>query len=176
MSFNNEFDLGDIISIVTLLIAIAGGIFGLFQWRLSVKTKRAEYINELTMNIRTDKVLRKIIYMLDYDDQWYNEDFHKSKELEKEIDKTLSYFTYICYLKQHRLLTRKEFVFFKYEIDRILMNSQIQNYFYNLYHFYEKFDIPFSFKSLFDYGVRKHYFPKEFFNRTSMQYPHYLNF
>lgn len=92
------------------------------------------------------------------------------------MDKTLSYFSYICYLYQYRIITKKEFQFFKYEINRILMNSQIKNYFYNIYHFAKKVKAPITFKYLFEYGEKKKLFDKEFYNRNSTQYVHYLNF
>ena len=37
------------------------------------------------------------------------------------------------------IITDKEFDFFKYEVERILMNQQVQDYFYNLYYFSKKF-------------------------------------
>ena len=45
---------------------MAGGIFGYYQWRKSILLGRAEYINELTEKIRTDKYIKDVIYMFDY--------------------------------------------------------------------------------------------------------------
>ena len=33
MMFNNEYDLGDIISIISIVLAIIGAAFGLYQWK-----------------------------------------------------------------------------------------------------------------------------------------------
>lgn len=112
MTFTNEISISDITSIISVCLVIAGGIFGFFQWRKNVLLKRAGYINELTEKIRTDAYIKDVIYMFDYGKEWYSEQFHKSGELELKVDKTLSYFSYICYLKKQRIISKKEFDFF----------------------------------------------------------------
>lgn len=180
MVFNNEVSLADIAAMVSLLLVIVGGIFAYYQWRRNVLLKRANYINELTEKIRTDDSIRYAVYLLDYGDIWYSGQFHGSGELELKIDKTLTYFSYICYLKKQHIISGKEFSFFKYEIERILMNQQTQDYLYNLYHFSQKFKMPFTFHHLFIYGRKQNYFDKAFFDinayKTNTKYHHYLNF
>lgn len=176
MKFVGEFNVSDIISVIVLLTGIVGGIFGLVQWNTSVKIKKAEYINELTEKIRSDADIKEIVYMFDYDAVWYTPDFHNSGELELKIDKTLSYFSYICYLYKLHLITKNEFEFFRYEIERILLNRQVQNYFFNLYHFSIKFNVPFTFIYLFEYGENRRMFDEDFYNNLSTKYSHYLNF
>jgi len=176
ITFNETFDIGDVLTAFSLILAALGAIFGFCQWTKSVKIKRAEYINELTEKIRTDDDIKEIVYILDYNHIWYTPTFHDCGELERKIDKTLSYFSYICYLYQSHLITKNEFQFFKYEIERILMNTQIQNYFYNLYHFADKFNVPITFKYLFEYGKKNKMFDSEFYNSNSKEYSHYLNF
>ena len=95
MVFINEIKISDIISIISLILVMAGGIFGYYQWRKSILLRRAEYINELTEKIRTDKYIKDVIYMFDYNYEWYTEQFHGSGKLELKVDKTLSYFSYI---------------------------------------------------------------------------------
>lgn len=46
-------------------------------------------------------------------------------------------------------------IFLNYEVERILMNQQVQDYFYNLYHFSKKFKTPLTFKYLFEYGKKE---------------------
>lgn len=176
LKFINEFTISDIISFLSMVLIVIGGCFSYHQWKKSVKIKRAEYINELTEKIRTDVDIKEIVYVLDYDHKWYTPNFHDCGELERKMDKTLSYFSYICYLYRSHLIAKKEFGFFKYEIDRILMNNQIQNYFYNLYHFSNKFKAPITFKYLFEYGEKNKIFDEEFYNSKSEKYVHYLNF
>ena len=127
MTFTNEISISDITSALSVAFVILGGIFGYYQWRKNVLLKRAGYINDLTEKIRTDSDINDVIYMFDYGEEWYSAKFHGSGELELKVDKTLSYFSYICYLKKQKIISDKEFDFFKYEIERILMNQQIQD-------------------------------------------------
>lgn len=138
LKFINEITVENITDICSMLLVIVGGGFAYYQWKRSVALKRAEFINELTEKIRTDEYIRDVLYLFDYDEYWYSIDFHDSGVLELKVDKTLSYFSYICYLKNQRLISNKEFRFFEYEVDRILENEQVQDYFYNLYHFCDK--------------------------------------
>lgn len=173
MTFTNEISISDI-------LVILGGIFGYFQWRKNVRLKRAGYINELIEKIRTDNYIKDVIYMFDYNKEWYSEQFHGSGELELKVDKTLSYFSYICYLKKQRIISDVEFDFFKYEVERILMNQQVQDYFYNLHHFSKRFDTPFTFKYLFEYGKKEKMFDDNFYDKKAYEndekYHHNLNF
>lgn len=118
--------------------------------------------------------------MFDYGEEWYSMQFHGSGELELKVDKTLSYFSYICYLKRQKIISNKEFDFFKYEVERILMNQQVQDYFYNLFHFSNKFGTPFTFKYLFEYGKKRKMFENNFYDKNAYhkdaRYHHNLNF
>ena len=180
MTFANEITISDVTSTVSIILVILGGIFGYYQWRKNILLRRAEYINELTEKIRTDEYIKDVVYMFDYNKKWYYESFHQSGELELKVDKTLSYFSYICYLKRQKIITDKEFDFFKYEVERILMNQQVQDYFYNLYHFSKKFKTPFTFKYLFEYGEKGKMFDDDFYDKSayekSKKYHRYLNF
>ena len=180
MKLNLEVSIGDIVSAVSLTLAIIGGIFAYYQWKKNTLLKRAEYINELTEKIRTDKDISETVYILDYGKPWYSREFHGSGENERKMDKTLSYFSYICYLKKQKIITKKEFTFFKYEAIRILQSLQIQDYFYNLYHFANKFGTPLTFKYLFEYGKENKMFDDAFYSKdshlSSEKYHYNLNY
>lgn len=180
MEFEKMIRVSDLIAALSLLFAIIGGIFAYYQWRKSVLFKRAAYINELTEKTRTDTDIQETIYLFDYGEKWYSENFHESGKLERKIDKTLAYFSYISYLKKHHLITRSDFAFFQYEIERILVNCDVQDYFYNLYHFSKKFKLALSFYYLFNYGKKKKKYDSDFFDcnsyKTLEKYHHYLNF
>ena len=92
------------------------------------------------------------------------------------IDKMLFYYSYICYLKKMKLITKKEFMFLQYEIERTLNNRQIKDYFYNLYHFANAHGVKISFEYLFEYGEQIGIFDFDFYDKSSINYPHYLNF
>lgn len=170
----------DHILLLTFISVVVGGIFALIQWRKGTALKRAEYIKELTEKIRTDKDIFETIYMFDYVEEWYNWDFHQSSDVERKVDRTLTYFSYILYLRNEKLISKKEFSFFTYDIERILRNNQLQDYFYNLFHFANKQGIQFSFSILVDYAKEQKLLDKEFNNpeayKTSMNYHQYLNF
>lgn len=176
----NEINISDITSIISIIMVMIGGIFGYYQWRKNILLRRAGYINELTEKIRTDKYIKDVVYMFDYDYKWYSEKFHGSGKLELKVDKTLSYFSYICYLKVQKIISDKEFNFFKYEIERILMNEQLQDYFYNLYHFSNKNNTPMTFLYLFEYGEKMGIFDEAFYDKNAYQYSfkyhQYINF
>lgn len=148
---------------ISQVSAIIGGLFVFYQWQHNNRLKKADYINELTEKIRTDEMIKETIYMFDYDEDWYSEEFHLSGDLERKVDKTLSYFSYICYLKSRGVITKKELYFFQYELERILRNQQVQDYFYNLYHFSNKNGVPMTFKYLFEYGEKEKLFSKEMY-------------
>ena len=172
--------LSDVLTIISLFFGVTGGVFALYQWHRNIMFKRASYINELTEKIRSDSDIKDTVYLLDYGKTWYTEQFHQSGELELKVDKTLSYFSYICYLKRKHLITDSEFSFFEYEIKRILLNFDLKNYFYNLYHFSKKYKVPLTFNYLFEYGRNNRFFEKEFFDpeayKTSIYYRKFLNF
>lgn len=118
--------------------------------------------------------------MFDYDNYWYGSNFHNGGIIEANVDKTLEYFSYICYLKKRKVITKHEFKFFLYDVSRILSNSQVQNYLYNLYHFSNKFNKPMSFSYLFEYGRKTKIFDDNFYHvdahTYSPKYVQHLNF
>lgn len=168
------------IAFLTFVGVVIGGIFALMQWRKNIKLKRADYIKELTETIRENKDISDVIYMLDYDESWYCEEFHQCGKLERKVDKTLAYFSYILYLRNEKILSKKEFLFFKYDIERILRNEQMQDYFYNLYHFSKTQDALFSFSTLLDYAKDNKLLDGDFEDREAhlknRRYHRYLNF
>lgn len=169
----------DHISLLTFIGVVVGGIFALIQWKKSIALKRAEYIKELTEKIRTDEDIFKTIYMFDYGVQWYNSEFHQS-EKERVVDRTLAYFSYILYLRNEKLISKKEFSFFSYDIERILRNNQLQDYFYNLFHFAKTQGVPFSFDILLKYAKERELLDPDFENpeayKKCKKYHHYLDF
>ena len=166
-------ELRGIMLILTFISVIVGGIFALKKWNKYLKLNRAEYVKKLLDEIRTNESID--FYLFEYNEKWYNKDFHSS-EIEKKVDFTLEFFSYICYLKNNKIITESDFDCFKYDIVRIIQNKQFCNYCYNLYHFSSKFNLPMSFNNLFIYAKKNHYFNNDFWDPKSDKYPHYLNF
>ena len=124
------------ISLITLVFAVVGGVFALMQWVNMNKIKRAEFINQIIEKLRFDKEMVETMYMIDYDLTWYNQDFHGTEsELEYKVDKILSYLSYICYLESTGNIKKREFGVFKYELNRTCKSPCVQNYLWNIYHF-----------------------------------------
>lgn len=168
--------LEDILSFLTIVVTTAGGIGAFFQWNRTNNINKATYINELTDKIRSDDDIRDTLYKLEYGENWYTDNFHGSGEPELKIDKTLSYFSYICYLMHVKVIRDKEFAFFNYEIMMILNNEDIKGYLFNLYHFSRSIGTPMTFYYLFEYGKKHEMFPLPFFDKDSNEYEKKLNF
>ncbi|GHU54611.1 hypothetical protein FACS189414_2560 [Bacteroidia bacterium] len=58
------------LSLISLLFVLIGGCFALYQWQSSIKTKRAEFINQILEKLRFDKELTKTMYIVDYNQNW----------------------------------------------------------------------------------------------------------
>ena len=169
MIFDNTFNIGDIIALLGLIAVITGGLFSLHQYRKNLVLKRADYIMVLTEKIRSDVEISSVVYIIDYNKPWYDDKFHGGSEIERKVDKTLSYFSYICYLREQNILSPKEFETFEYSLDRILTNFQVIDYLYNLYHITQKLSYNVSFKYLFEYGEKKNYFHADFYNKNAFK-------
>ena len=159
--------ISDITSLISIIVVILGGVFGYYQWHKSIQLKRAGYINELTEKIRTDKDIKKTIYILEYDEKWYSKKFHESGKKELKMDKTLSCFSYICYLKEQNIISDKEFDFFRYELKMILINEQMQDYLYNLYHYSQNQNVPCTFQYLINYGIESKVLDDDFCDKNA---------
>lgn len=168
------------ISMASLAVTVIGAWIAYKQWKKNSSLKKADYINELTGKIRGDKDIKEMIYLLEYEKDWYCEEFHDDDDIEPKMDKTLSYFSYICYLKEEKIISEKEFKFFKYKVEHFLRNEQLQDYFYNLYHYAKGFNAPITFYYLYEYGKRNNIFDADFYDKTSYKrnkkYHNYLEF
>ena len=177
LTVDTDISVADAIACLTFLALIISGIFALIKWNKSLKLKRAEYIKTLFDEIREKEQIQKVFNLFEYNERWYCKDFHNSNgNLEHDVDYTLRFFSYICYLYEQRIIGNAEFNSFKYEIHRILTNTQFQQYFYNLYHFSVRQKQPITFLYLLRYAKKNKYLDDEFWNSKSKYYQHILNF
>lgn len=119
------------------------------------------------------------MYMIDYGTSWYDRNFHnREDDLEYRVDKVLSFLNYVCYLRKEKNLGKKEFRILCYEVNRVCISPDIQNYLWNLYHFSVKQGTECSFQDLIEYGMEKRIIDrKSFLSSTSENnYTKYLNF
>lgn len=163
----------NLLSIISLIFIAIGGFFVYWQWCKSLKTKRAEFINQILEKLRFDQNLPKTMYIVDYNQNWYGNSFHGSEQ-EVSIDKLFSYVDYICYLKSTGNISTTEFKIFQYEINRICVSISSKRYLWNLYHFSKKNMTTCSFQYLIDYGIDYKIFPNDFKKNESL-YPKTLN-
>ena len=165
-----------IVNIVSLVFAFVGGCFALWQWRRSLVYKRTEIIQKLIDTVRCDKDVSSIMDMIDWNEGFiYDGKFHISSRLSRMamtdlsdddlfvmIDKTLSIFNYICYLKKVLAIKRSDMKFFEYVIRRLVDNQHIANYLYSLHHWTGSLNVKMSFSYVVDYCLRKKYLDKAF--------------
>lgn len=160
------------LNITSLFFVGIGGAFAFWQWRNSIKIKRAEFIDRLLGKLRFDKELSDAIYIVDYNQEWYDNSFHCGN-LEHTIDTLFSYIDYICYLKSTGNISITEFKIFQYDVHRICISNSSRAYLWNLYHFSQKNKSDCSFQHLIDYGIESNVLPEDFKSNKSL-YPKYL--
>lgn len=174
MCLKNEISLAEII---TIIFTVIGGGFALWQWNKNSIVKRASYYNDAFIKMREDEDIVYTLHMIDYDTKkWYPFDSQNDPEIERKVDKTFGYIDYLCYLRDRKLISKKEFRNIEYKIIRIGFNSSALDYLYNLYHFSKANGTAMSFSNLLEYLDYKNMINDAFYNRDSNEYIHYLNF
>lgn len=188
LNFFQEIMSENMIDVIKLMFAIIGGFFALRQWNTQIKHKRAEIVKELITKVRDDNDISSIMDVIDWDEGIrYNGKFSvnpnypkeslkkiSDDELFRKIDKTLSHYSYICYLKANKTLTKKELSVFEYKLRRIADNEHTSNYLYSLYHWSKRLNVECSFCYLIQYFLDQGYFTKDFKDLHSSKYTCYL--
>ena len=144
------------------IIGIAGASFAFYKWHVSQRQKEVEFLHSMIKVIRNDEMY-EFIRKLDYNVPWYDEHFHNGS-IELKVDKMLMEFSYLCHLRKTRMISSKTFDFFQYDIDAILSNTQMVDYFYNLYQYTHTVKLTFPFIHLLNYAFEKKYMNKQIFN------------
>lgn len=152
LNFNTEVSVSDIIGMLSFVSIVIGGIFALVKWNSNVKVRRAEYIDKLYTK-RADERTRKVLYTFDQTENWLSR-YEKEEGFEIDVDDALSFYSYICYLRNQGLLKDDEFNFFEYDIMRILSNKDVQNLFKKLCNGAAGGKIPSCYKDLIEYGKK----------------------
>lgn len=143
----------EIIGCVTMLVAVVGLIFSCYQWWKKVQLERAERLSKLINMLKKDELL-KTLYMIDYSEFQYDENFHNSDN-EAKIDKFLYLCEYILYLRNNNIIREKEFLFFEYDINRIIKNTGIQSYLSYLEKLSKTREESVVYKNILDYAKKE---------------------
>ena len=155
----------ELLGVISLVFTAIGGIFIFFQWRKSLKIKRAEFIYQIIDKLVTDKDLLDASYQLEYDLDWYDESFHQ-ENTESNIDKLLYFINYICYLRSSGNISEKEFDNFRYQVHRVCISCR--KYLWNLYHFSIKNDALCPFQLIINYGIQNDLLANDFKTNTEL--------
>lgn len=184
MEWIKTLEFSDWISALSFIAVVVGGIFALLQWNKSNIYKRGEIVQKLIKKVRDDEDIAAVMAMIDWDEDFYYDGKfgfknHSSRsslhniseeDLFDKIDKTLSHFSYICYLYFQHTLTKKDMRNFEYELRRLVDNEHISNYLFSLYHWSSSLSVHMSFCFLIDYYFDKKYLDKSFKNPNSKKY------
>lgn len=164
-------DAAALISLVSVVVNI---IICCISSRQKKKEISMTLLHELVIELNTSPCFNKTFYLFDYGASWYSSAFHRDKELQNDVDATLSFFSCICYLRMTGQLNDAQFSFFSYRICRTLSNEGVQAYLYNLYRFTQRIQAPMPFSQLFEYAEKEGYLPKDF-KENSGKFPQCLN-
>lgn len=165
-----------IISLIGAIVGLLSVIFvGIQLWQ-KVRSDHAKYVAEMMDKTRSNPVMLELFTMLDYQKFKYDIDFHDS-EIERVVDNLLHHYEYILYLKERRMINKAEFRFFEYNIQRMIENSEMQNYLFNLHHFKKYYNLSFKYERLLEYGMKNKFIDYEEFNKKdSCEYKKVLPF
>lgn len=91
------------------------------------KIHQATLLKEFYTTMFSDEEIRKVWYMLEYNQFVYDENFHDS-ELEKPTDRLLTFIDLLCSLHARGVITAREILYFKYEIHQMYTNEALARY------------------------------------------------
>ena len=164
-----------ITAIATALGAVVSFFSALRKYEQRLKIQRAEFVKELVDKLRFDDELAEVGRIIDHEQVPFTADFYKDKQNELRIDKYLAYLSYIFYLIEAKIITKKEIQLFDYKIVRALKSPLVQGYLWNLMRFSERLGVKCSFHNLITYGIKLGMIDKDFMTNRE-KFPKVLNF
>ena len=168
MSNISSFGFAEIIAIATLLVGLISVVFvGIQLWQ-KYRMDHSKQVLDMLNKTRSERDIVELFYQLDYNKFHYDGRFQGS-QMEPLVDNVLHYYEYILYLKNQRILNKKDFKFFEYDIQRIVGNHDMQSYFFTLYHFVSK-RMSFKYQRLLRYGRKNGWIDEDFNNENSTNY------
>lgn len=126
--FSAEVSLGDVLTIVGLLLASTGVFLTFLQMRIGNRQKRAEFLVSLYSQYATDSDMVAMYYEIEYDEfQYKQEDFHQSGS-ERQLDRILGVFRSIAKVWQMGNVTLEDLEIVAYEYLVLCRNKAVQDY------------------------------------------------
>lgn len=171
----------DIFSAISCII---GGSIALLQWQKSNSYKRAELVSTMVEKMRSDSDIAILLDIIDWDKGLlYNGEFlldegcpiidaaaWEKDKLFHIIDRTLSFFSFYCYLRQSHSIKKADMVLVEYNLRRLADNPSIANYLFSIYHWSAYLGVTCSHKPLIDYCIKKNYLNKNFKSPDCKEY------
>ncbi len=143
--------------------------FGLTCWQLhrTTQMQKAKFIHGIIEGLRCSPDSSQAMYLIEYNFEWYNEDFHGSGERERCIDNYFFSLSYVCYLRKTKNINANEFKILEYDLLRTCQSPCTQSYLWNLYHFAKHHDSCCSFDFLIKYAYEKKIIQNDFYDPES---------
>lgn len=170
----------NVVGIITILVSILGFFLACYQLWNGNKVKSAELLRSIIERLRFDEGIVDAFYMIEYGNNWYGFDFHETDgREERNIDGLLIYLSFVCYLRNKKLIKKSEFSSIEYFYSRVCSDFNVQAYLWNIYQFSKSNGRTCSFEYLIQYMKETGYIEAEEFEKQDngmKKYPKYLNF
>jgi hypothetical protein len=111
---------------IQLAFTVIAGVYALYLFRQSNLEKRNQFVLDILNRLYNDLEIREIIYAVDSGTNL--DEIKYGGDLEQQADKTIQYFDYIGYLIRKKSIRLIDVKPFKYEITRILNNTEVIAY------------------------------------------------
>lgn len=128
LTFNSQFDLGDILTFVALFATALSLIVAIYQIHKSNKASRAQFLASLADQYMNDRDMVNLLYDIEYARFSYSREFHESND-EKTLDKLLGHFDKIAALHLMKCLSWKDLELIQYDMMLVYNDENVQRYF-----------------------------------------------
>ena len=175
MFIENELftDITTILGLLASVAIIISAAFAIFQWKKTKRFNGVKHIQQLRADLYNDNEIIETFYMFERNEQWYTPDFHKTNEVQRKVDKTLSVLEHACFLRMNKYIDKNQFTIIQYQVEKTLSNIQVQAYLHSFKHGLPMYGLPMLFPCLIKYGSRKGLLPEDFMNINSSIYSQY---
>lgn len=169
----------ELLQTFAMLIGVISVILAVIEYKKKRQQAKEAHLFQLLKLFWCEDENKEILQKIDYGELHYSPEFHRSDE-EGSTDRILMICEYILYLKSiSGFLSDYEFAFFRYVVDRVIINNDIQDYLYNLKHWSR---VRFPYGRLVDYGIGIDCINEADFNNSNYylqkgaKYHNFLNF